>query len=171
VLSVGRVRLQCSIPIKPKVPANSLCPTRQAGTIPSNGVRSRRGCQHMADLRGGEARPRHLRREKGGKRWSVGFMKILFFGLFALALFTGATAMIVGPMPASTVALVQTAPTLPDWRRPSRRGRASGERLAGLAGSMRFLLGRKIEAHRTDRRYHARYGEMPRNLRQHRTAA
>jgi hypothetical protein len=61
-----------------------------------------------------------LRREKGGKHCSVGFMKNLLLGLFALALVTGATAMIVGPMPASTVALVtvQKSPTLPHWRAP-----------------------------------------------------
>jgi hypothetical protein len=47
-------------------------------------------------------------------------MKNLLLGLFALALVTGATAMIVGPMPASTVALVtvQKSPTLPHWRAP-----------------------------------------------------
>jgi hypothetical protein len=45
-------------------------------------------------------------------------MKILLFGLFALALI--ATAMITHPMSAGTVALmtVQTLPTLPDWRVP-----------------------------------------------------
>jgi hypothetical protein len=45
-------------------------------------------------------------------------MKILLFGLFALALVT--TAMIAGPMSAGTVALVtvQTLPTPPDWRAP-----------------------------------------------------
>jgi hypothetical protein len=45
-------------------------------------------------------------------------MKILLFGLFALALVT--TAMFTGPMSASPVALVtvQTLPTPPDWRAP-----------------------------------------------------
>jgi hypothetical protein len=70
---------------------------------------------------------RHLRREKGKKRCLVklnsgsGYpMKILWFGLFGLALVTSTTAMITGSMSDSTVALVtvQTLPTLPDWRAP-----------------------------------------------------
>jgi hypothetical protein len=46
----------------------------------------------------------------------VHLMKILLFGLFALALVT--TAVITGPMSAGTVALVtvQALPTPPDWR-------------------------------------------------------
>jgi hypothetical protein len=50
-------------------------------------------------------------------RGLVDCMKILFFGLFALALIT--TAMITHPMSAGTALVtVQTLPTLPDWRAP-----------------------------------------------------
>jgi hypothetical protein len=47
-------------------------------------------------------------------------VRILLFGLFAVALITGTTAMLTVPMPTGTVELVtvQTEPTLPDWRLP-----------------------------------------------------
>ena len=50
----------------------------------------------------------------------MGFMKILLFGLFALALVTGTAVMIEDPMSAGMTALVtvQTSPTPPDWRTP-----------------------------------------------------
>ena len=66
--------------------------------------------QHSTQIGGG--------RKKGEKRCLVDCMKILLFGLFALALIT--TAMITHPMWAGTVALVtvQTLPTPPDWRAP-----------------------------------------------------
>ena len=55
--------------------------------------------------------------KKGEMRGLVDCMKILLFGLFALALIT--TAMITHPMSAGTALVtVQTLPTLPDWRAP-----------------------------------------------------
>jgi hypothetical protein len=65
--------------------------------------------QHSTQIGGG--------RKKGEKRCLVDCMKILLFGLFALALIT--TAMITHPMSAGTALVtVQTLPTLPDWRAP-----------------------------------------------------
>jgi hypothetical protein len=65
--------------------------------------------QHSTQIGGG--------RKKGGMRGLVDCMKILFFGLFALALIT--TAMITHPMSAGTALVtVQTLPTLPNWRAP-----------------------------------------------------
>jgi hypothetical protein len=67
------------------------------------------GVQHPTQIEVG--------REKDEKRALVDSMKILLFGLFALAPIT--TALITHPMSARTALVtVQTPPTPPDWRAP-----------------------------------------------------